>query len=166
MRIRVEIAVRGFTVALAWAGLVLLPVALWLDRGWLTHPWGVVILAIAVLALRAAPIQLSKYSYLTQTGVPVLVGAVLLGAGPVSLGLVAGVFLADWALHRKPWLFSWINAGREVTSFLAAFWMYAFVRHLTGADRLSLDFLPAAIALVMGYFFANRSLFYGTLLMR
>jgi methyl-accepting chemotaxis protein len=166
VRVRVDAAVRGFTWALAWAGLVLLPAALLLDRGGLAHPWGALALAAAVFALRAAPIQLSKYSYLTQTGVPVLIGAVLLGPGAVSLGLVIGVFLADWVLHRKPWLFSWINASREVTAFLAAFGMYAFVRHLTGADRLSLDFLPAAITLVIAYFFAGRALFYGTLLLR
>ncbi|MGB7211460.1 MAG: methyl-accepting chemotaxis protein [Gemmatimonadales bacterium] len=166
MRIQVESAVRSFTVALAIAGVVLLPLALGLDQGWLTHPWGAVVIAVAVLGLRAAPIQLSKYSYLTQTGVPVLVGAILIGPGPVSLGLVVGVFLADWALHRKPWRFSWINAGRELTAFMAAFGMYAFVRHLTGSDQLSLEFLPAAITLVMGYFFASRSLFYGTLLLR
>lgn len=166
MRVKVDGAVRGFTWALACAGLVLLPAALLLDRGWLAHPWGAVALALAVFALRAAPIQLSKYSYLTQTGVPVLIGAVLLGPGAVSLGLVTGVFLADWALLRKQWFFSWINAGREIAGFLAAFGMYAFVRHLTGADRLSLDFLPAAITLAIGYFFAGRALFYGTLLLR
>ncbi|HEV2291123.1 MAG TPA: methyl-accepting chemotaxis protein, partial [Gemmatimonadales bacterium] len=88
------------------------------------------------------------------------------GPGAVSIGLVSGVFLADWALHRKHWLFSWINAGRELAAFVAAFGMHAFVRHMTGAERLSLDYLPAAITLVIAYFFAGRALFYGTLLLR
>ena len=166
MRIPVERSVRIFTRVLALSGAVLLPAALLVDRQWLAHPWVAVALGAAVLALRASPIQLSKYSYLTQTGVPVLVGAVLLGPGAVSLGLTAGVFLADWALHRKAALFSWINAARELIAFLAAFGMHAFVRHLTGASGLTLDYLPAALALVLGYFFASRALFYGTLLLR
>ncbi|MFI5235667.1 MAG: methyl-accepting chemotaxis protein, partial [Gemmatimonadales bacterium] len=92
--------------------------------------------------------------------------AVLLGPGVVTIALAGGVFLSDWLGHRKAAAFAWINAGREVTAFLAAFGVHAFVRHLTGPTGLTLDYLPAAIALVLAYFFTSRALFYGTLLLR
>ncbi|MFI5235265.1 MAG: hypothetical protein ACHQXA_06085, partial [Gemmatimonadales bacterium] len=105
MRIVVERVVPRFTAALAIAGAVLIPAAMLLDRQWQEHPWAILALVGAIIVLRAAPIQLSKYSYLTQTGVPVLVGAVLLGPGVVTVALAGGVFLSDWIGHRKAALF-------------------------------------------------------------
>ena len=49
---------------------------------------------------------------------------------------------------------------------MAAFGPYAAVLHFTGSPGLSLDFLPAASIFVVLYFFATRSLFYFTLLIR
>ena len=166
MRIPVNQVIRGFTTAVLWAGAVVAVAALASDHSWLTHPWAAAALVVGIFALRAAPIQLSKYSYLTQTGVPVLVGAVLVGPGAVVGALMVAVFLSDWALHRKAAVFSWINAARELLAFLAAYGMYAFVRHLTGANGFTLDLLPAALTLVLAYFFTTRALFYGTLLLR
>lgn len=166
MRVPVGRLVQGFTVTVTIAGAVLGIAALALDPSWLGHLWPLLALAAGVVAFRAAPIQLSKYSYLTQTGVPVLVGAVLLGPGAVVAALAVGTFAADWAIHRKAAAFSWINAAREIVAFLAAYGLYAFVRHLTGANTFTLDLLPAALTLVLTYFFTTRALFYGTLLLR
>ena len=49
---------------------------------WLDQPVAVLLLTGMIFTLRAAPIRLSKYSYLTQTGIPVLVGAVTVGPTP------------------------------------------------------------------------------------
>ena len=51
-----------------------------------------------VLILRASPVRLSKYSYLTQSGVAVLVGAVTVGPSPVVAALYLGVLLSDVVL--------------------------------------------------------------------
>ena len=59
-----------------------------------------------------------------------------------------------------------INAGREVLGFTAAYGPYAAVHYFSGLPPLSLDFLPAAAILVCLYFFSTRSLFYFTLLVR
>ncbi len=155
-----------YTRLLAWGGG-----ALWLtvvagDRGWLDHPWIVLILVLAVVGLRAGQIPLSKYSYLTQIGVPVLAGAVTAGPTLVVLTLGVGVFAADGVILKKPTWVALINSGREVLAFVAAFGAYAFVLQLTGSSGVSIEYLPAAMALAGMYFFAARSLFYFTLLIR
>ncbi|MFI5208903.1 MAG: methyl-accepting chemotaxis protein [Gemmatimonadales bacterium] len=155
-----------YTRLLAWGGG-----ALWLtvvagNQSWLDHPWVVVILVLAVVGLRAGQIPLSKYSYLTQIGVPVLAGALTAGPTMVVLALGIGVFAADGVILKKPTWVAWINSGREVLAFIAAFGAYAFVLHLTGSSGVSIEYLPAAMALAGMYFFAARSLFYFTLLIR
>jgi methyl-accepting chemotaxis protein len=147
-------------------GLVVTCAALVVDRRWVDQPISVVLLTALVLTLRAAPIRLSKYSYLTQTGIPVLVGAVTVGPTPVVLALYLGVLGADVAWLRKLPRAGFINAGREVLGFIAAFGPYAAVHYFSGTPTLSLDFLPAATILVVFYFFSTRSLFYFTLLVR
>jgi len=164
--ISVKNVLAWYTRLLAWGGG-----ALWLtvvagDRSWLDHPWVVLILVVAVVGLRAGQIPLSKYSYLTQIGVPVLAGAVTAGPTMVVLALGVGVFAADAAILRKPTWVAWINSGREVLAFIAAFGAYAFVLQLTGSTGVSIEYLPAAMALAGMYFFAARSLFYFTLLIR
>ena len=119
----------------------------------------------SVFLLRAVPVRLSKYSYLTQSGIPAIVGAITLGASPVVPALWLGVLSSDLWL-RKPVRAGFINAGREVLGFAAAFGPYAAVLRFTGSPGLSLDFLPAASIFVVLYFFATRSLFYFTLLLR
>jgi methyl-accepting chemotaxis protein len=147
-------------------GLVVASAALAVDLRWLDQPISVVLITTMVLALRAVPIRLSKYSYLTQTGIPVLVGAVTVGPTPVVLALYLGVLGADVVWLRKLPRAGFINAGREVIGFTAAFGPYAVVQHFSGNPPLSLDFLPAAAILVVLYFFSSRSLFYFTLLVR
>jgi methyl-accepting chemotaxis protein len=151
------IAVGGGIVTLA---------ALARDLRWIDQPVAVLLLTGMILALRAAPIRLSKYSYLTQTGIPVLVGAVAVGPTPVVLALYLGVLGSDVVWLRKLPRAGFINAGREVLGFTAAYGPYAAVHYLTGLPPLSLDFLPAAAILVCLYFFSTRSLFYFTLLVR
>lgn len=150
---------------LAWGGGALALAVVAVDRRWIAHPLATLVLLLAVFLLRAVPVRLSKYSYLTQSGVAALVGAVSVGPAPVVIALWTGVLASD-AWMRKPTAAGFINAGREVIGFVAAFGAYAAVLALTGAPSLSLDFLPAAAILVALYFFATRSLFYFTLLVR
>jgi hypothetical protein len=119
-----------------------------------------------VLVLRAAPVRLSKYSYLTQTGIPALAGALTIGPSAVVLALAAGVFASDVLWIRKPVAAATVNAGREVIAFLSAYGVYALVLRLSGTPSLSLDFLPAGFTFAAIYFLTSRSLFYFTLLVR
>jgi methyl-accepting chemotaxis protein len=151
---------------LALGGGVVAAGALATDLRWIDHPVAVLVLTAMVFGLRAAPIRLSKYSYLTQAGIPVLIGAVVVGPTPVVLALYLGVLGSDVLWLRKLPRAGLINAGREVLGFIACYGPYAAVHYYSGSPPLSLDFLPAAAILVCLYFFATRSLFYFTLLVR
>ena len=151
---------------LAVGGGLVTVAALAVDLRWIDQPVAVLLLTGMVFALRAAPIRLSKYSYLTQTGIPVLIGAVTVGPTPVVLALYLGVLGCDVLWLRKLPRAGVINAGREVLGFTAAYGPYAAVHYYSGMPPLSLDFLPAAAILVCLYFFSTRSLFYFTLLVR
>ncbi len=161
----VQTVLTRYAHVLAWGGGAVSLAAVAVDRRWMEHPVATLVLLGAVFLLRAVPVRLSKYSYLTQSGVPALVGAVAVGPAPVVIALWTGVLASD-AWQRKPRRAGFINAGREGLGFIAAFGAYATVHAMTGSPRLSLDFLPAAAILVAGYFFATRSLFYFTLLIR
>lgn len=152
--------------ALAIGGLATAAVLLGLDLRWLQQPIADVIMIGAVALLRAVPVRLSKYSYLTQTGTAVLVGALTLGAGPVIIGLLGGVALADLAWLRKPISATLINAGREIVAFASAYGIYLVVLRVSAVTTLGLDSLPAIFALAAGYFLISRALFYFTLLIR
>jgi methyl-accepting chemotaxis protein len=116
--------------------------------------------------LRTVPVRLSKYSYLTQSAVPVLVGSICVGPSPVVLSIWLGVAGADIFGHRKQPRAAYVNAGREVIGYLAAFGPYAGILALGRTSELTLDFLPAAAILVALYFFLTRALFYFSLLIR
>jgi hypothetical protein len=121
---------------LAIGGGAVTVAALAADLRWIDQPVAAILLTIMVLALRAAPIRLSKYSYLTQTGIPVLVGAVSVGPSPVVLALYLGVLGSDVVWLRKLPRAGFINAGREVSGFVAAYGAYATVHHYSGLPTL------------------------------
>jgi methyl-accepting chemotaxis protein len=147
-------------------GLATAIAAMALDLRWLFQPLVTVILVGGVILLRGAPVRLSKYSYLTQSSIPALVGAVCVGPSPVVAALWVGTFISDVFWLRKLPRAGLVNAGREVLAFVAAYGPYAAVLSLNGNPQLSLDFLPAAAILVCLYFFIGRVLFYFTLLVR
>jgi methyl-accepting chemotaxis protein len=163
---RVQLVVDRYARVVAVGGLVVALAALAVDRRWLDHPVAVLLLFASVFVLRASPVRLSKYSYLTQSGVVALVGGTSIGPTPVVLALWAGVFTSDLFWLRKLPRAGFINAGREVLGFTAAYGPFAAVLALTGRPELSLDLLPAFAIFVCMYFFATRSLFYFTLLVR
>ena len=152
--------------SVVFSGLVVFVTALAIDGRWLEKPLLTLLLLGMVIVLRGSQISLTKYAYLTQIGVPTLLGAITAGPGTVSLALGAGVFLADVVWVRKSLVASVVNATRELTAFAAAFGLYAGVLAVTRPSGLSLDYLPAAVTLVTMYFFLSRSMFYFTLLFR
>jgi methyl-accepting chemotaxis protein len=166
VRINVQRLLDRYTRILWVGGLVLLVGVLAVDTRWLSHPISTALLMATIFLLRAVPVRLSKYSYLTQSAVPTLVGAVCIGPAPVAAALWVGVAAADVFGLRKPPRAGVINAGREVIGFVAAYGPYAAILSLGEASELTLDFLPAAAILVSLYFFLSRALFYFSLLIR
>jgi methyl-accepting chemotaxis protein len=165
-RVSIQALVDRYAQVLATAGAVLALLALVVDHRWLAQPVATLVLTGCVFALRVAPVRLSKYSYLTQSGVVALVGATCVGPSPVVVALWVGVFTSDLFWLRKLPRAGAINAGREVIGFMAAYGPYAAVLAMTGHPGLTLDLLPAVAILVSLYFFATRTLFYFTLLVR
>lgn len=156
----------GYARAVAWGGSVVAVAALAADLRWLNNPLVALAVVVAIAALRSGQIPLSKFSYLTQIGIVVLVGAVTVGPGIVVFGLWFGVFLADAYILRKLLRASWINASREVLGFVAAYGAYSAVSAYAHPNGMSLDFLGPGLMLAGAYFFFSRSLFYFTLLIR
>lgn len=162
----VNFLLRGYARWLQFGGIALALAALALDRRWLDRPVGVLLLLVGVVLLRATPIRLSKYSYLTQTGLAALAGAVVLGPSPVVLALLVGVLASDLLFLRKPARVAQINAGREVIAFLGAYGLYALVWVGTGRPAFEIEILPAAFTLIATYFVLTRALFYFSMLLR
>lgn len=151
---------------LAAGGMILAAAVLGTDHRFLNAPVATLVLIAAVTFLRAYPVRLSKYSYLTQVAVPVLTGALAVGPSSVVLSLLVGVIGADTIWLRKSQRVAFINAGREIIAFTCAFGVYSAVMQASGTPNLSIDFLPAGFSLVAMYFLASRALFYFTLLVR
>ncbi len=166
MKLTVQQVVDRYARILVYGGALVTVVIMAADRRWLDQPIATLILVAGVFLLRAVPVRLSKYSYLTQSGIAALVGAVCLGPAPTVIALWAGVFLSDVVWLRKLVRAGLINAGREVIGFVSAFGFYAWVLWLTEFPGLTLDFLPAAAILVVINFLSTRLLFYFTLLYR
>jgi methyl-accepting chemotaxis protein len=164
--VNVSRLINRYTEVLAVGGLILTLAVLVVDRRWIGQPISTMVLMVSILALRSVPVRLSKYSYLTQSAVPVLVGAVSIGPSPVVAALWVGVVAADVFGLRKQPKAGLVNAGREVIAFVAAFGVYAAILSLGSSAALTLDFLPAAAILVSLYFFIGKALFYFSLLIR
>jgi methyl-accepting chemotaxis protein len=155
---------RAYATSLGWLGPAAAVVALIEDRNWYDRAITTLVLLLVVLVLRRGQIALSKFSYLSQIGIAALVGGVVVGPGPTVFALWFGVFIGDAFLLRKLLRAAWVNAGREVLGFIAAYGAYALVYVHTGPTGPGLDFLPAAVTLAIAYFFSTRALFYCRLL--
>ena len=166
MTLALPALLRRYSTTLLVGGSILTAAALLWDQRWIGQPFSTLTLMASIFVLRSVPVRLSKYSYLTQTGIPTLVGAICIGPGPVIAATWVGVVGADVFRLRKQPRGGLINAGREVIAFVAAFGPYAAILAATGTTELTVDFLPAAAILVSLYFFVSRALFYFSLLIR
>ena len=84
-----------YSRALAIGGLVALAAALIVDPRWTGQPLEILGLLVAALLLRGGPVPLSKYSYLTQTGLVAVAGSLVVGAPATALALAGGVGAAE-----------------------------------------------------------------------
>lgn len=157
---------RRYAAGLAIGGPLLLAGVLAAERSWWRSPYATIILLGLIVLARVSSVRLSKFSFLTQLAVPVLVGAVTVGPSPVAIALYGGILLGETLLLRKDWRFAMVNAGREVIAFVAAFGVYAAVHRASGRPELGVDFLPAAFTFLAFYFLFARALFYFSMLSR
>jgi methyl-accepting chemotaxis protein len=148
------------------AGPLLALAAAWLDPRWRHELWLGLALAAGVALLRAVPIRLSKFSYLTQTGIPALIAALAAAPSTGVLALLGGVLASELLWLRKPFRAGLVNAGRESLGFVVAYGYYVAAFRLSGIHELSLEFLAPAMVLASGYFIITRLLFYLSLLVR
>lgn len=157
---------RHYASALALSGPLLAVAAGWVDPRWRQYLFAGLAILTATALLRITSIRLSKYAYLSQTGIPALVAAFVAPGSVGVLGLVGGVVLADFGLLRKPLLAGAVNAGREAIAFAVAYGFYSLALRLSGSTSLSLDLLAPAVVLAGTYFVISRVLFYLSLLLR
>src|SRR5438445_192268 len=160
--------IRLYGRGLLYGGPLLLVAVLAADPRWTGQPLQVVVLVACCLALRGAQIPLSKYSYLTQTGLLALTGSLLVGLPATALAVAAGTFCADWVWQRKAVRSALINAGREVVALVAGFGTYAALVQALGlaGAGLSVELLLPLLAYAIAYFAFSRILFYFSLILR
>jgi methyl-accepting chemotaxis protein len=149
-------------------GLALLVTSLVIDARWLAQPWGILAMLATIIGLRAQQIPLTKYGALNLLALPIVSGALILGAPAASLAIYVGIFFADIAFLRRSVAIAWINAGREVTALVSAFGAYAWasVSMAAGGTGFTAETLPALALFVFSYFVTSRLLLYFTLLIR
>ena len=87
---------------------------LWADRRVAESPITTTALALVVLVLRLVPVRLSKFSYLTQTGVVALSGGLLLPPGVTATAIYLGTVGADWLMLKKRAGAAAVNAGNAL----------------------------------------------------
>ena len=139
------------------------------DPRWAAHMSGILCVLVATVALRARPIQLTKYSTLTGSSVAGLSGALMLGVSAGTLGLYAGVLLGDWMVQRKALAWAWVNAGRESLALIAAYGAYAALalQLQTGTPgAVTAEGVPAIADFFFSHFLVSRALQYFSLVLR
>jgi methyl-accepting chemotaxis protein len=166
--IRTGRVVARYTQGLGWVGITVLSALLLADRSWVGHLPEIMILSPLCVMLRGFHIPLTKYSYLTQTGIVALAGGLLVGVPSTALALAAGAAGADWLWQRKPLWVAAINGAREIIALTAAFGAYAWIRHQQGiiGGAVDVELVPALFFLALLYFIVARVLFYFSLIIR
>jgi methyl-accepting chemotaxis protein len=149
-------------------GLGLLLAALVLDPRWMGQTWGIVAMLVAIIFLRAQQIPLTKYGALNLLALPIVSGALTLGAPAAALAIYVGILIADVAFLRRSATIAWINAGREVLALISAFGAYAWasVSMAAGGSGFNAETLPVILLFVFAYFISSRLLLYFTLIVR
>jgi methyl-accepting chemotaxis protein len=158
---------RAVARGMVWAGglvtlasVIVAPPDAW---GWLLAGVG----TLAVAALRAWAVPLSKFAYVTMTVVPVGALTLLDAPVPAVAAAWAGTAAAD-LLRRKGGFPALVNAGREALVAAAGAGVYlAALRAVEPpGGPLSLEAVPALVAYLIAYFVFSRGLFYFSLAFR
>jgi len=157
-----------YSRGLAVAGPVVLVAVLVADPHWLHQVPALLFMTACCIGLRGAQIPLSKYSYLTQTGLVAIAGSLLVGLPAAVLAIAAGTLLSDWAWQRKMLRAALVNLGREVLALVAAFGVYAATVRASdvAAPGLRVEMLLPVFLYGASYFVVSRLLFYFALLIR
>ncbi|MBA3672145.1 MAG: GAF domain-containing protein [Gemmatimonadaceae bacterium] len=158
----------AYARSLGALGSALLIAVLVHDTRWMVQWPAVVVVAVAVVFLRAQQIPLTKYGALNLLAMPAVAGALAAGAPASALGMFVGIVIADGPLLRKNAQIVWINAGREVLALIAAYGIYAWASLMLGASQsgITTESLPALALFIFAYFLSSRLLLYFTLLLR
>jgi len=157
-----------YSRALAIGGPLLLVAVLIVDPRWTGQLLEIVVMTVAAFLLRGAQVPLSKYSYLTQTGLVALAGCLLVGAPATALAVAGGVLAADWLWLKKMFRAALVNLGREVVAVMGAYGIYAGALRVSDvtAPGLHVELVPALFFYALSYFVVSRLLFYFALIIR
>ena len=160
--------VRLYSQALAVGGPLLLLAVLIADPRWLSQGPEIGAMVALGVALRGGQIPLSKYAYLTQTGLVVLAGSLLVGVPATTLAVAIAVLATDWLWHGKMVRAALTNLGRELVASVSAFGAYAAALRVSGvaAPEIGIETIPALFFYGLAYFAISRLLFYFTLIIR
>src|SRR6266516_3138292 len=121
----------------------------------------------AAIALRGLQIPLSKYSYLTQTGLVALTGSLLVGLPATALAIAVSVIVADWLWHKKMFSAALVNLRRKVLALVGAYGVYGLIVRAAGvAPGLHVEMLLPLLLYGLAYFGFSRLLFYFALTIR
>jgi methyl-accepting chemotaxis protein len=158
----------GYARTVGGLGVALLVAALVMDGHWLAQPWGIVALLAMIIYLRAQQIPLTKYGALNLLSLPIVAGALILGAPATALAVYVGILFTDVTVLRRGMVIAWINAGREVLALISAYGAFAWgsVSISAGGSGFSAETFPALALFVFAYFVSSRLLLYFTLLIR
>jgi methyl-accepting chemotaxis protein len=162
----VSVFLRWFTRLVGLAGAALLLAVLIHDPSWTRRWFEVLVVAGLTTALRLGQIPLTKYSALNLMSFCAIGGALLVGAPTTAVGIYIGFLVADGFLLHKTLEFAWINAGRELTCFVAAYGIFAATMVGINAHALTADTVGAVALFAGAYFVFSRGLLYFTLLIR
>ena len=157
-----------YSRALAIGGPLLLVAILSVDPRWTGQLLEIVVMTVAAFLLRGAQVPLSKYSYLTQTGLVALAGSLLVGAPATALAVAGGVLAADWLWQKKMFRAALVNLGREVVALVGAYGIYAGALRVSDVSSpgLHVELVPALFFYALAYFVISRLLFYFALIIR
>jgi methyl-accepting chemotaxis protein len=160
--------VTRYSRGLAIAGPVVLLAVLIADPRWTGQPVAILIMTGAAVTLRGAQVPLSKYSYLTQTGLVALAGSLLVGLPATALAVALGVLGADWLWQKKMLRAALVNLGREIIALVGGFGVYAGTLRLSEnpVPGLHVELVPALFFYALAYFVITRLLFYFALIVR
>src|SRR2546422_3958863 len=121
-----------YSRGLAIGGPVVLVGVLSADPRWTHQLPATALVIVAAILLRGLQIPLSKYSYLTQTGLVALTGSLLVGLPAAALAVAVGVIAADWLWHKKMFSAALVNLGREVVALVGAYGVERLVSRAGG----------------------------------
>jgi len=156
-----------YSRGLAIGGPVVLLAVLSADPRWTHQLPATALVIVAAIALRGLQIPLSKYSYLTQTGLVALTGSLLVGLPAAALAVAVGVIAADWLWHKKMFSAALVNLGREVVALVGAYGVYGLIVRAAGvAPGLHVEMLLPLLLYGLAYFGFSRLLFYFALTIR